>query len=57
LFNLADDPSEENSLAESNPGKVKELRARYDRLEAQAVPPRIRPRAADFKSPRIRGEQ
>jgi arylsulfatase A-like enzyme len=32
LFNLADDPYEKKGLAESNHDKMKELRARYDRL-------------------------
>jgi len=57
LFNLADDPYEKKNLAESNPDKVKELRARYDRLAAQAVAPKIKPKAADFKSPKVWGEQ
>jgi hypothetical protein len=57
LFNLTDDPYEKKNLAESNPGKVKELRAQYDRLAAQAVPPKIKPRPADFKSPKVWGEQ
>jgi len=57
LFNLADDPYEKKNLAEGNHDKVKELRARYDRLAAQAVPPKIKPKAADFKSPKIWGEQ
>src|SRR6266511_2772802 len=56
LFNLADDPYEKKNLAESDHEKVKELRARYDRLAAQAVPPKIKPKAADFKSPKIWGE-
>jgi arylsulfatase A-like enzyme len=57
LFNLADDPYEKRNLAESDPGRVKELRAQYDRLAAQAVPPKIKPRPADFKSPKVWGEQ
>ncbi len=57
LFNLAGDPYEKKNLAESNPDRVKELRARYDRLAAQAVPPKIKPKAADFKSPKVWGEQ
>ena len=40
LFNLAEDPSETKNLAEANPDKCKELRARYDVLAAQAVAPR-----------------
>jgi arylsulfatase A-like enzyme len=57
LFNLADDPYEKKNLAESNPAKVKELRARYDRLAEQAMPPKIKPRPANFKSPKVWGEQ
>jgi len=38
LFNLAADPYEKTNLAESNPGKVRELRERYDALASQAVP-------------------
>lgn len=56
LFNLADDPSERKNLAEKYPARVKDLRARYDALAAQAVPPKIRPMAPDFKVPRVWGE-
>ncbi len=38
LFNLVTDPYETTNLAGSNPGKVRELRERYDALAAQAVP-------------------
>lgn len=57
LFNLADDPYEKKNLADSNPDKVKDLLARYDRLAAQAVPPKIKLKAPDFKSPKVWGEQ
>jgi arylsulfatase A-like enzyme len=40
LFNLADDPFEKKNLAAENPKKLKELRARYDVLAAQAVTPK-----------------
>ena len=56
LFNLAEDRSEKNNLAEKNPEKVKELRARYDALAAEAVEPKSKPKAADFKSPAVWGE-
>ena len=45
------------NLAQSNPDKVKELRERYNRLAAQAVAPKIKPKAADFKSPKVWGQQ
>jgi arylsulfatase A-like enzyme len=57
LYNLASDPYEKNNLAESHPDKVKDLRARYDRMAAQAIPPKIKPKAPDFKSPKVWGEQ
>jgi arylsulfatase A-like enzyme len=57
LFNLTDDPSEKTNLAEKHPEKVKDLRARYSALAAQAVAPKIRPRSADFIVPKIWGEQ
>jgi arylsulfatase A-like enzyme len=57
LFNLADDPYEEHNLADKHPDKLKALRARYDALAAQAVPPKIRPRSPDFKVPKVWGEQ
>lgn len=42
LFNLARDLSETNNLAPAHPDKVKDLRARYDRWAAQAIPPKNR---------------
>ena len=57
LFNLANDPFEKDNLADKHPDKVKMLRARYDTLAAQAVPPKIKPRAPDFKVPKVWGEQ
>jgi arylsulfatase A-like enzyme len=56
LFNLANDPSEEINLSEKHPDKVKELRHRYSALAAQAMPPKLRPRPADFVSPKVWGE-
>ena len=56
LFNLADDPSEQTNLADKHPGKLEELRARYQSLAAQAVPPKIRPRSPDFKVPAVWGQ-
>ena len=42
LFNLAKDPAEKTNLAANDPRRVKRLRARYDELAAQAVPPKNR---------------
>ncbi len=56
LFNLAQDPYEKSSLAEHEPRKVKELRARYDALARQAVRPKVAPPAPGFRSPKVWGE-
>ncbi len=40
LFQLVDDPSEKTNLAEKNPEKLQELKARYDVLAGEAVAPR-----------------
>ncbi|MDG3003836.1 arylsulfatase B [Paludisphaera mucosa] len=56
LFNLAEDPYEKRDLAASQPAKVAELRARYDALAAQAVPPRAAPKPPGFRSPRVWGQ-
>ncbi len=57
LFNLVNDPYEKQNLSEQQPEKVKELRARYLKLAAQAVPPKLKPKPADFKTPKVWGEQ
>jgi arylsulfatase A-like enzyme len=56
LFNLAQDPSEKNNQATTNPAKVKELRARYEALARQAAAPKQAPKARDFKTPAVWGE-
>ncbi len=56
LFNLSDDPSEKNNLAAANPKKLKELRARYDALARQQIPPKAAPKAKGFTSPKVWGE-
>ena len=56
LFNLAEDLSEKTNLAAEHPEKVKELRARLEAFAKQAVPPKSAPKAADFKTPKVWGE-
>lgn len=56
LYNLAQDPSEKNDLAQTNPGKVRQLRERYNELARQQIPPKASPKPADFKVPKIWGE-
>ena len=57
LFDLAADPGELSNLAEAHPGKVEELRARYQTLAAQSVPPMLKPRDPNFKTPKVWGVQ
>ncbi|HWN94575.1 MAG TPA: arylsulfatase [Methylomirabilota bacterium] len=56
LFNLAEDPGEANNVAATHQAKVRELRARYDALAKQQAPPKARPKAKGFVSPRVWGE-
>jgi arylsulfatase A-like enzyme len=42
LFNLAEDPNEKHNQVEDDPGRLRKLRARYDELAGQAVPPKNR---------------
>jgi arylsulfatase A-like enzyme len=57
LFNLAVDPSEKENIAAKNPEKVRELRARYDVLAKQQLPPKAAPRAKGFIWPKVWGEK
>lgn len=56
LFNLAQDPYERTNLAEKNPAKVSELRARYDAWAREAVSPKSTPAPRNFKDPKVWGE-
>ena len=56
LFNLADDPSEKENLADKRPDKVRELRAAYEALARKAVAPKTRPKPPGFQSPKVWGE-
>jgi hypothetical protein len=57
LFNLARDPYEKQNLAAQQPDKVNDLRARDNKLAAQALPPKFRPKPAEFKLPQAWGEE
>ena len=57
LFNLAEDLSEQTNLADKQPEKVAELRARLEVFAREAVPPKTAPKAANFKVPKIWGEK
>lgn len=56
LFNLAEDVSEKNDLSAAQPDKVKQLRARYQVLAAEAVAPQARPKAPGFITPAVWGQ-
>lgn len=56
LFNLANDVSEKHNLASEQPEKLKALQAQYEALAKQAVPPKLAPKAANFKTPKVWGE-
>jgi arylsulfatase A-like enzyme len=57
LFDLAADPGERRNVAEAHPEKVQELRARYQMLADKMIPPKIKPRDPNFKTPKVWGEQ
>ena len=56
LFHLATDPGEKQNRAETEPDKVRELKARLDAYSAMAVPPRNKPQPKDFQVPKVWGE-
>jgi arylsulfatase A-like enzyme len=56
LFDLSVDPYEKQNLADQQPGKVQELRARYDEIAREAIPPKVAPAAKEFRSPKVWGE-
>ncbi|WP_337175926.1 arylsulfatase [Paludisphaera sp.] len=58
LFNLAEDPNERDDLAADRPEKVAELKARYDALAAEAVPPQVSGGTppAGYRAPRVWGQ-
>lgn len=56
LFDLSNDLSEKTNLADSQPDRVKAMKARYDQLASEAVAPKSRPKPKGFKSPAVWGE-
>jgi arylsulfatase A-like enzyme len=56
LFNLASDPYEKTNLAEEQPEKVRELKAKLAAYSAEAVPPKSGPQAPGFQVPKVWGE-
>lgn len=56
LFNLANDVSEKNNVAEANPDRVKDLLTRFKRYQAEAAEPLTSPKPKNFKSPAVWGQ-
>ena len=57
LFDLRNDPSESRNLAAAHPDVVRDLTARYEAYDRQAVPLVGGDKAADFKVPAVWGER
>jgi arylsulfatase A-like enzyme len=57
LFDLKADPYEKANLSEKNADKVKELKATLAAFAKEAVPPKAKPKPADFKTPKVWGEK
>ncbi len=56
LFNLNEDPNEQNNLAAKNPEMVRQLRARLEAYRAAAVPPKAENQPANHTAPRVWGQ-
>ncbi len=56
LYDLKNDPFETTNLAEKERGRAAALKARLEAYALQAVPPKSRPKAANFVSPKVWGE-
>ncbi len=55
LFDISKDISEVHDLSDEMPEKVKKLRAAYDAIAKEAVPPKQRRAAPDYKVPAVWG--
>jgi arylsulfatase A-like enzyme len=56
LYNIADDPGEKHDVAGEKPEVAQHLRARLDQLAREASPPKLRPKQAGFRTPRVWGQ-
>lgn len=57
LFDLSKDPNETNNLASVHADKANELFKRFQDYQKQAVAPKVKPKAKDFVTPEVWGEQ
>lgn len=56
LYNLADDPNEKTNIAGAEVDRTRSMRARLDHYAKEAVPPKIKPKAKSFVTPKVWGE-
>jgi arylsulfatase A-like enzyme len=56
LFNLNEDPFEQNNLAAEDPERVRRLRTRLDAYRSAAEPPKAENEPANHKPPRVWGQ-
>ncbi len=56
LFDLELDPYEKKNVAGSNPDVVAELTNKWSEYGKQAIPPKVKPKPKDFKTPKVWGE-
>lgn len=56
LFDLANDPYESKNVAKENVEQVSKLLKILDAYAAQAVPPKAKPKAKNFQTPKVWGE-
>ncbi|MCC6512055.1 MAG: arylsulfatase [Pirellulaceae bacterium] len=56
LFDLAADPSEKVNLASQEPEQLERMKKLLSQYADQAIPPKAKPKAQGFQSPRVWGE-
>jgi arylsulfatase A-like enzyme len=56
LFDLSVDPNEKTNLAKEQPTRAKDLLDRWKKYQAQALPPRTKPKPKDFVTPEVWGQ-
>lgn len=56
LFDLSADLAEATNLADRQPKRVADMRESLERFRAEAIPPRNKPQAEDFRVPKVWGE-
>jgi len=57
LYDLASDAAEQHDVSAEHQQVVQKLRAHYADLLRQSAPPKLKPKPAEFVSPKVWGEQ